>query len=165
MLSNHQKCASSISVIHMKPTRSRQTWLVVIIPPMLEYQFRFSGKILHLCISHTTSKKKQPDDYPNLLLFDLGASCIENHLNIKNWGGVSSRVAYSRSCTSHFWLAQRSLSTSRVKPICILLIALFPSFSPLSKFSRNRLCQPTTIDTRHRGPVGVPTRTINMEVL
>jgi hypothetical protein len=61
--------------------------------------------------------------------------------------------------------AQRSLSTSRVKPICILLIALFPSFSPLSKFSRNRLCQPTTIDTRHRGPVGVPTRTINMEVL
>jgi hypothetical protein len=25
-------------------------------------------------------------------------------LNIKNWGGVSSRVAYSRSCTSHFWV-------------------------------------------------------------
>lgn len=84
--------------------------------------------------------KKPPDDYPNLLLFDLGASCIENHLNIKNWGGVSSRVAYSRSCTSHFWLAQRSLSTSRVKPICILLIAFISLlFSTFKVFSESTL--------------------------
>lgn len=66
----------------------------------------------------------------------ISASCIGNHLNIKNWGaGVSSRVAQS-IMQAISGRPTFSLSTSRVKPICILLIAfdfflLFSTFKVL----------------------------------